>query len=285
MPKISVLMPVYKTPEPYLREAIESILQQTYTDFEFLILDDCPEDNRKDIVLSYHDKRIKYAMNEKNLGISESRNKLIDMAKGEYLAVFDHDDISLPERLEKEVKYLDEHPEIGVLSCQIQCHPQGNISKQFIEDRDIKLALITQCAVNHPAAMLRKSVLIDHNIRYRKECTPAEDYALWCSLVPYTQFHNLPEVLFKWRKHQSNTSKLYNRQMNDIKLRLYSEMKYNYPDLYDEFMLKSFERKQFNLFGFIPLIRWQTENYKTKIYLFNKILLAQYTEVRKMRMK
>lgn len=80
MPKISVLMPVYNTNEAYLREAIDSILNQTFSDFEFLILDDCPNDNREHIVTSYNDKRIVYLKNDKNLGISSSRNKLIDMA-------------------------------------------------------------------------------------------------------------------------------------------------------------------------------------------------------------
>ena len=93
MPKISVLMPVYKTPEAYLKAAIESILAQTFGDFEFLILDDCPQDDRQKIVESYGDKRIKYIKNPQNMGISAARNKLIDLAKGEYLAVFDHDDI------------------------------------------------------------------------------------------------------------------------------------------------------------------------------------------------
>ena len=111
MVKVSVLMPVYKTNEKFLREAIESILGQTFSDFEFLILDDCPEDDRESIVKSYDDKRIKYIKNEKNLGITPSRNKLIDMAEGEYLAVFDHDDISLPERFQKQVEFLDNHPE------------------------------------------------------------------------------------------------------------------------------------------------------------------------------
>ena len=84
-------MPVYKTNEAHLREAIESILNQTFTDFEFLILDDCPDDDREAIVKSYKDKRIKYSKNDKNLGITPSRNKLIEMSQGEYLAVFDHD--------------------------------------------------------------------------------------------------------------------------------------------------------------------------------------------------
>ena len=85
MPKISVLMPIYNTPKEYLKEAIESILNQTFTDFEFLILNDSPDNTELDkIVASYKDKRIRYSKNEKNLGITPSRNKLIDIAKGDY---------------------------------------------------------------------------------------------------------------------------------------------------------------------------------------------------------
>lgn len=87
MVRVSVLMPVYRTNEEYLREAISSILAQTYSDFEFLILDDCPEDDRELIVKSYKDRRIKYLRNKTNMGISESRNKLVDMARGEYVVI------------------------------------------------------------------------------------------------------------------------------------------------------------------------------------------------------
>ena len=108
MPRISVLMPVYNTRPEHLREAINSILAQTFTDFEFLILNDCSTDPAvEEVVKSYDDPRIIYAVNEHNLGISGSRNKLLDMAKGEYLAVMDHDDVSLPERLEKQAAFLD----------------------------------------------------------------------------------------------------------------------------------------------------------------------------------
>ena len=101
MTKISVLMPVYNTPENYLREAVESILAQTCADFEFLILNDAStDDNVEKVINSYDDKRIRYWQNDRNLGISLSRNKLIGLSRGEYLAVFDHDDVSLPERLE-----------------------------------------------------------------------------------------------------------------------------------------------------------------------------------------
>ena len=107
-------MPVYNTDNTILRQKIESILNQTFTDFEFLIVNDCSSDeNVEKIVLEYQqkDNRMKYFMNEKNLGISGTRNKLIDLSQGEYLAVMDHDDISLPNRFEKQVEFLDKNLE------------------------------------------------------------------------------------------------------------------------------------------------------------------------------
>lgn len=196
MPKVSVLMPVYKTPEAYLRTAIESILAQTFTDFEFLILDDCPADDREYIVKSYADNRIKYAKNPQNMGISASRNKLIDMAQGEYLAIFDHDDISLPERLEKEVAYLDAHPKCGVVSCAKKNIIGGKVVVYPENNAAITRQLLVSCCVIHSASMVRKSVLEANNIRYEEEYSPAEDYAMYCRLVGKTEFHNLPEVLF-----------------------------------------------------------------------------------------
>ena len=117
MPKISVLFPTYNTKEEYLREAIESVLNQTFSDFEFIVLDDCsPDPNVEKVVKSYTDPRIRFYRNERNLGISQTRNKLIDLASGEYLAVMDHDDVSLPERFEKEAAYLDAYSPLKVLA-------------------------------------------------------------------------------------------------------------------------------------------------------------------------
>ena len=139
MPKVSVLMPVYKTPELFLKEAIESILNQTFKDFEFLIIDDCPEDKTcENIISSFTDKRIKYIRNEINLGISGTRNRLLQIAKGKYIAVMDHDDVSLPERFEKQVAFLDAHPEIGVVGCQAEHFPKIKQTHDPLTDEEIK---------------------------------------------------------------------------------------------------------------------------------------------------
>ena len=117
MPKISVLTPLYKTNPEHLKEMLESILSQSFRDFEFLLLNDSPECGYiKETIESYNDKRIIYIENEKNMGISYSRNRLLDMSKGEYIAIFDHDDISLPQRLEKESGFLDNNSDTGVVS-------------------------------------------------------------------------------------------------------------------------------------------------------------------------
>ncbi len=274
MTKISVLMPVYKTNEQYLREAIESILNQTFTDFEFLILDDCPNDTRERIVKSYKDKRIKYAINEKNLGISASRNKLIEMAKGEYLATFDHDDISYPERFEKEVKYLDEHKDVGVVSSWFRNLPSYKISKFPANNYDIKVCLTDGCYVPHSASMIRKSVLIDNNIRYEEEFSPAEDWALWCRLIDVTNFHNIQDVLLDYRWHETNTSKTQNDKMDKASLMVESLVKTKYPHLNMAYNLGSTWVYKIALFNKFTLIKIKQSRHLKKFYLLGCLLFS-----------
>ncbi|MBQ2882222.1 MAG: glycosyltransferase family 2 protein [Alphaproteobacteria bacterium] len=285
MVKVSVLMPVYKTNEIYLKEAIESVLGQTFSDFEFLILDDCPTDDRESIVKSYNDKRIKYFKNEKNLGITPSRNKLIDMAKGEYLAVFDHDDICLPERFAKQVEYLDNHPNVGVVGCVIKLMSNGKLSRNPTNSDDIKRSLMSVCAVTHPASMIRKSVLMDNNIRYEEKFSPAEDYALWCRLIPYTEFHNLEDVLFLYRDHENNTSHNQRDKMRDADRAIVAFAQIENPVIYNEFLWFAESVNKIMLFGFIPLITIRKRANKTKVYLFEKILIYKSKFTRKLQIK
>lgn len=266
-------MPVYKTNPQHLREAIDSILAQTFTDFEFLILDDCPSDKSvENIVKTYSDPRIKYARNERNMGISGARNRLIEMAKGEYLAVMDHDDISLPNRFAKEVDFLDKHPEVGVVSTRFQAFPGENKNYRTpLSDHRIKLALMRTCAMIHPGSMIRKSLLLDNNIRYESEYSPSEDYALFCRLIKYTQFHNLPDVLFKYRKHRTNTSKLHMDEMTDASHRIHSFVKRENPELFQEFLSKATHTNRFCLFDGIPLLTYVTHNERSRALLFDFI--------------
>ena len=212
-PKVSVLVPVYRTEPAFLREAISSVLGQTFRDFELVLLDDCPDDPREGVVREFDDPRIRYERNGRNLGITPSRNRLVEMARGEYLAVFDHDDVCRADRLEKQVAYLDSHPDCGVVSSWTREIPSGNVVRWPSEDGAIRLELMGGCVVAHTAAMVRASVLRESGIRYEEEYSPAEDYRLWLRLAEKTRFHSIPEPLLDYRLYAGNTAKAQAEKM------------------------------------------------------------------------
>lgn len=251
--KVSVLLPVYRTREEYLRECIESILKQTFQDFELLIVDDCPEYSVEDIVLSYNDSRIKYNKNSHNLGISATRNRLLDMAVGEYLAVMDHDDIMLPKRLQRQVEFLDNNREIGVVGTWYEVFPKGKIKKKFVLNSQIEIDLMYNCSVLHPSAMIRKSVLVNNNIRYEAEFSPAEDHALFASLIGKTKFANIPEVLQLYRDYDNNTSKTQAKKMSAAALKIHNVLTKNYPEL----MKRASEEQSLKLKGITVAKRYR----------------------------
>lgn len=272
MPKVSVLTPIYNTNPKHLRECIESILNQTFTDFEFLILNDSPDNKEiEKIVKEYasKDKRIKYSKNDKNMGITPSRNKLLKMAKGEYLAIFDHDDISVPERLEKQVEYLDKNPYCGAVSGWLEYFGDANnIQKNPETDTEIKVNLTFYCCFAHTSAMIRKSVLTENNIEYEEYYTPAEDYQLWNRLMDVTHFYNIQQVLVKYRWNNNNTSiKDGKNQINNGK-NIQLQIANKYPAFYEQ--AKHEKLKIYfvlYLFGFIPFLKIKDN----KVFLFEII--------------
>ncbi len=255
MPRISVLMPVYNTRPDHLREAMDSILSQTFTDFEFLILNDCSTDPAvEEVVKSYDDPRIIYAVNERNLGISGSRNRLLDMARGEYLAVMDHDDVSLPERLEKQAAFLDTHPEVGVVGTQFGALGKDKVSHMPLDDVAMKKAFMLHCGdICHPSCMIRRSVLEEHGIRYEAMFSPSEDHALFCRMIPHTAFANLPDVLFLYRAWDGNTSHTQARKMESATQGVLARARRDNPELWAMARTHIIERRRYRLFG-IPVI-------------------------------
>lgn len=205
MSKISVIMPAYNA-EKYIGEAIESILNQSFTDFEFIIVNDGSTDNTKDIILSYSDPRVVYLENEKNSGIVVTLNKGIDNATGEYIARMDSDDISLPTRFEKQIDFMENHPEIGVLGTAIKTFGediQGQIINFNTAPNRLKADLLFSTNIAHPSVMLRKSVIDEYNIRYDLEYAGVEDFLMWWNLSQKTQIATLSEVLLNYRIHKS----------------------------------------------------------------------------------
>ena len=207
--KVSIITPIYNTKPRYLKECIESVLAQTFKDFEFLFCDDGSKPYIKRIIDKYaSDERIVYYKNDKNLGAAESRNKLIKVAKGKYLALLDSDDTMHPERLQKQVDFLEKHQSVGLLASLATENNKHLISSKIFNDSCelIDQEIFAGNVICNSTVMLRKSELDRYKVKYKNEFVPAEDYALYLDLVYLTQFAMLPEVLCNYRSYASNIS-------------------------------------------------------------------------------
>lgn len=202
IPLVSILMPVYNT-APYFREAMDSMLSQTFTDFELIVLNDCSPDNAEEILDTYDDPRIVRYKGEKNVGLSNVLNVGIEMARGKYIARMDSDDISLPNRLQVQVDYLEAHPEIDLVSAGMQLF--GDNEEVWIRDQDfeeLKIRALFRSPVLHASSMWRKDSFEKEGLRFRQEMVPAEDYDMWTrALVKNLKLVNMPEVLYRYRIH------------------------------------------------------------------------------------
>lgn len=208
MPVISVITPVYNTKEEYLRPAIESILNQTYSDFEFILIDDGSKPYIRDIICSYPDERIKYISNLKNQGAAKSRNLGIEMSAGEYIAFIDSDDAAYPDRFSKQLSYLKAHPEVDCLGTSYRIIPANAVMHKSENNHDtLKYYTLFQgCPFCQSTVMMRRRVFEETGVRYETRFVPTEDYALWIELCDRCRFANLDEVLLDYRVHDSNIS-------------------------------------------------------------------------------
>lgn len=198
--RISILMPVYNT-APFLKEAVDSILSQTFTDFELIVLNDCSPDNAEEILDTYSDSRIVRYRGERNVGLANILNVGLDMAMGKYIARMDSDDISLPNRLETQVDFLETHPDIDLVSAGMQLF--GSRTDVWIREQNpekVKINALFFSPVLHASSVWRKHTFERHGLRFRQEMVPAEDYDLWTrALLKGVKMVNLPQVLYKYR--------------------------------------------------------------------------------------
>ena len=242
-PLISVLMPVYNCSK-YIYNSTISILNQTFSDFELIIIDDCSTDNTVDILKKFNDERIVLIVKQKNTGITNSLNYALDIAKGKYLARMDGDDISNIDRLEKQYEFMESHPDVvlcgggyEVIKSNYEHGQQGDIFVQkasaatldvltrawiriFWGKGDIRIKtfkpyllhgellfdLATHCSFAHPTVMIKSEVLKMNKVKYNPKCEPAEDYEMWTKLSEYGKLANIPDILIKYRRHEHQTT-------------------------------------------------------------------------------
>jgi glycosyltransferase involved in cell wall biosynthesis len=207
---VSVVMPVHNA-EKYLSQAIESILGQTFSDFEFIIVDDGSTDSSSVILERYQrqDKRIK-VFSQKNLGVTAARNTGCRMAKGKFIAVMDSDDISLPERLERQYRFLESHAEVGICGTWAEIIDQNGreVTVYRLPDESQVIKWFLNFGVNyliHSSVMMRQEIVRKLGF-YLSEMIVCEDYYLWVRASRVTQMANIPEILTRYRKWEGGIS-------------------------------------------------------------------------------
>lgn len=299
---VSIIMSNYNTPEVFLKASIESILCQTYENFEFIIIDDCSTDGSLRIIESYSDKRIKIIRNDINMGITKSLNRGLKCAKGEFVARMDADDVSYPQRFEKQVEFLRANPNCIVCGTWIEQIDELGIIRsnkqqcKVIPEREIyqiNLLFGNNPNIVHPTAMFNHSLLLKNHITYDENYLLAQDYRMWVTCSKYAECRNVPEILLQYRVHNRAVSmakrenqRLFavqnmKEQLKELKIELSEEYEHIHENLLFSRCSYSIKYKQW-----IQLIIKQNKMYhiynqkKLKQILWTKWIEMTYFELR-----
>ena len=310
---VSVIMPLYNA-ERFLDETIQSVLNQTYKNYELIIIDDCGQDGSLDIAKKYakQDKRIKIYSNKENKGIAYSRNRGLHEARGEYIALLDDDDIAMPNRLELQVKYLDNHPEIGTIGGNAQwIDENNNVIRETIDvvsDPDtIRMFFLFRNLFNNSEMTFRKSIVEKNGIKYHDGYYGMEDFHFWVCFLHFSKATMLTDLLLKKRVFAHNeTNKNKNNKAALRAQKFFELQKLSLTlagftiDLKDEYVLKKYlaendyfcknmseleELKSFLLNILIQAKKIDSNIYKNMQSWFSGLLMTHYENVGKLFFK
>lgn len=207
---VSVIMPSYNK-AAYIGKTIESVISQTYENWELILVDDASTDDSVSVISGYKDERIKVTQNESNMGIADTRNKALSLARGEYIAVLDADDISPDYRFAHEAVFLDQNQDIAVVygGCQ-EIDADGNYGKLYISAFHnpgfVKANLLINNVIPNSSAMYRKSFVVENNIYYRNGLCGMEDYLFWVECAARGNIAGMPETMLYWRNLNDNAT-------------------------------------------------------------------------------
>lgn len=198
--------------ERYLHAALDSILAQTFADFELIVIDDASTDGSSAILDNYDDRRIMRLTNDTNFGLTRSLNRGLDAARGRYIARMDADDISLPKRFEVQVAYLDTHSQTGLVSMEMQTIDEDGMplprptTYEIMAGPYFHWSMLWRNLIVHPTVMMRRAVLETHYLRYDEAYRTAQDYDLWLQLAEYAGVAKLPDVGLLYRVHPGSVT-------------------------------------------------------------------------------
>lgn len=234
-PVVSVILPVYNA-EDYVQDSIQSILEQNFTDFEIIIINDGSTDKSESKILQFTDSRIRYIKNEVNLKLIATLNLGLELARGKYIARLDADDIALPDRFTKQVDFLERHPDYGLLGTYAKEFGFSSNNIQYAtSDEAIRYAGIYHNPFVHSSVMIRTSILRKYEFRYDVSQLHVEDYDLWLRILSVCKVSNLPECLVFYRVHKDQISNKH----YDIQLQNTSKIQARYLETFgfDSFMI------------------------------------------------
>ena len=253
LPKVTVAIPVYNR-EKYIGEAMNSVLAQTFTDFELLVIDDGSTDRSRAIVQSYSDSRIRLYCNDTNEGIPKTRNRAVELARGEYLAFLDSDDWACPKRFAKQVTFLESHPECAAVGAWIEWmnaagRPLGRFQRKPVLSNEIAAQRLFRQGITNSATMARTVVLREYG--YREEYVVSEDFDLWSRITANHKLATLPEVLVRCRVHENRVTYEQSHRAKSMRLSIYAAqlralgVPFTDIDLERHLLLRSMRKQKF----------------------------------------
>ncbi len=281
MPKVSVLMPVYNGAR-WVADAIDSILRQTFADFEFIIINDGSTDNSAQIIESFNDARIRFINNPDNRGLISVLNLGLELCGGEYIARMDCDDIAMPTRLAQQVEFMDANPWVAMCATAIKMFgPKIESHIHSYEEADVHITdLVRYNPVWHPTVMMRAEFLHRFGLRYNPDCIAAEDYDMWFQILRHGGvIKNLPFVGLEYRVHGDSIT----GSMSQIQLNTANKIRQNVLDfLTDKIQVQNAIKSSMGhgtsyyvrLFDLIPIFKVRVKPYKTRWYLFGFLPLV-----------
>lgn len=222
-PKVTVFIPVYNRAQ-YIGAAIESVLAQHFGDFELLLIDDGSTDDSVEVMRPYRrDPRVRLACNDTNLGIPKTRNRGVALARGQYLAMLDSDDVAHPERLAKQVDFLDRHAGYALVGAWTggmdkTGQPQCKVRLLPVSPGEVRARQLFQCCPAQSSVTARTAILREH--RYCEEYSVSSDYDLWVRLAQHYKLGNLPSVLVRSRMHEKRVTREHAHRVKDHCLRI-----------------------------------------------------------------
>ncbi len=225
IPAVSIVVPVMDG-AAYIRQALDSIINQNFTDYEVIVVDDGSTDRTREIVEEYarRDPRFRLVVNERNLGVAEAMNVCLTHARGRYIARLDADDYMLPDRMAQQFEYLENHPEVGLLGTAAYHIDEASHFKQVKlqpeDDTAIRFQLLFYPPFYHPSCMYRAEVIRKHNLSYNKKMRATEDMDFWFRMAKHTRMKNLMRPLILYRKHTGSISYQLKEKQAQEKIRL-----------------------------------------------------------------